>query len=102
MDDPRRCGYLRTRIAAIGDAIERGVDVRGYMVWSLLDNLEWSLGFSKRFGIVHVDYDTQARTPKRSARFYSNIIRTKGVNKIGRATRRERVCQYVYISVVAV
>src|SRR3546814_8035194 len=50
------------------------------MVWSLLDNLEWSLGFSKRFGIVHVDYDTQARAPKRSARFYSNIIRTNGGN----------------------
>ncbi len=45
--------------------------MRGYMAWSLLDNLEWSLGFSKRFGIVHVDYETQVRTPKRSARFYS-------------------------------
>ena len=66
--------------SAIGDAIRQGVDVRGYMAWSLLDNLEWSLGFSKRFGIVHVDYETQARTPKRSARFYSGVIATNGGN----------------------
>ena len=50
------------------------------MAWSLLDNLEWSLGFSKRFGIVHVDYETQARTPKRSARFYSSVIAANGGN----------------------
>jgi beta-glucosidase len=80
IDDPLRCDYLRTHIAAMADAIRQGVDVRGYMVWSLLDNLEWSLGFSKRFGIVHVDYQTQVRTPKRSARFYSNIIATNGGN----------------------
>ena len=52
--------------------------MRGYFVWSLLDNLEWSLGFSKRFGIVHVDFATQKRTPKDSARFYSEVIATKG------------------------
>jgi len=80
IDDPLRCDYLRTHIAAIGDAIRQGVDVRGYMVWSLFDNLEWSLGFSKRFGIVHVDYETQVRTPKRSARFYSEIIRSNARN----------------------
>jgi beta-glucosidase len=56
----------------------KGVDVRGYFVWSLLDNFEWSHGFSKRFGIVHVDYETQRRTPKASARFYSEVIRTRG------------------------
>ncbi len=80
IDDPLRCDYLRTHICAIGEAIRRGVDVRGYMVWSLFDNLEWSLGFSKRFGIVHVDYETQVRTPKKSARLYSEIIRTNGGN----------------------
>jgi beta-glucosidase len=52
--------------------------VRGYFVWSLLDNLEWSLGFSMRFGIVHVDFESQRRTPKASARFYSNVIATNG------------------------
>ena len=55
-----------------------GVDVRGYMAWSLLDNLEWSLGYTKRFGIVHVDFATQARTPKDSAKLYSEIIRSNG------------------------
>ena len=60
------------------DALNRGVDLRGYFAWSLLDNLEWSLGYSKRFGIVHVDYRTLARTPKASARFYADVIRTNG------------------------
>ena len=54
------------------------MDVRGYYLWSLLDNLEWSLGFAKRFGIVHVDYATQARTPKDSARFYAEVIASHG------------------------
>jgi beta-glucosidase len=52
----------------------RGVDLRGYFAWSLLDNFEWSHGYSKRFGLIHVDYSTQKRTPKRSARFYSDVI----------------------------
>jgi beta-glucosidase len=52
--------------------------VRGYFVWSLLDNLEWSLGYSKRFGIVHVDFATQKRTPKDSAAFYSRVMATNG------------------------
>ena len=59
-------------------AIEAGVDVRGYFAWSLLDNFEWSLGYSKRFGIVHVDFATQKRTPKDSAQFYSKIIASNG------------------------
>ena len=78
VDDPLRVEYLRAHIAAVGEAIRRGVDVRGYMLWSLLDNLEWSLGYSKRFGMVHVDFETQARTPKASAHFYSEVIRTNG------------------------
>ena len=54
------------------------MNLRGYFVWSLLDNLEWSHGFSKRFGIVHIDFATQKRTPKDSARFYSQVIATNG------------------------
>lgn len=76
--DPLRTDYLRRHVTAIHDAISAGVDVRGYMAWSLLDNLEWSLGYSKRFGLVHVNYDTQARTPKDSARWYSRLIDSHG------------------------
>ncbi|MDE2436740.1 MAG: beta-glucosidase [Sphingomonadales bacterium] len=72
--DPLRVDYLKNHIRAVGDAIAAGVDVRGYMVWSLMDNLEWALGYSKRFGIVHVNYATQERTPKDSARLYSQVI----------------------------
>ena len=76
--DPLRIDYLRKHLSAIKDAIDAGVDVRGYMAWSLLDNLEWSLGYSKRFGIVHVNYGTQERTPKDSARWYSSVIASNG------------------------
>ncbi len=76
--DPFRVDYLRRHLRALADAIRAGCDVRGYFVWSLLDNLEWSLGFSKRFGIVHVDFKTQCRTLKASARFYSEVIATHG------------------------
>ena len=78
--DPLRVDYLRTHLQAAREAIDRGVDLRGYFVWSLLDNLEWSLGFSKRFGIVHVDFETLKRTPKASARLYAEVIRTNGGN----------------------
>ena len=78
--DPLRMGYLKKHLAAIRDAIDQGCDIRGYMVWSLLDNLEWSLGYSKRFGIVHVNYGTQERTPKDSARWYSKAIETHGAS----------------------
>jgi beta-glucosidase len=61
-------------------AIAQGCDIRGYMAWSLMDNLEWSLGFSKRFGIVHVDFATLERTPKASARHYSKVIATNGAS----------------------
>ena len=59
--------YLGRHFAAIDQAMKQGVDVRGYFVWSLLDNFEWAYGYEKRFGIVHVDYDTQVRTLKDSA-----------------------------------
>jgi len=76
--DSLRVRYLREHVLAASRAIGAGVDLRGYFVWSLLDNFEWSLGFSKRFGIVHVDYKTQKRTPKASARFYAELIRANG------------------------
>jgi beta-glucosidase len=78
IDDALRVEYLRGHIAAVRSAIAQGADVRGYFVWSLLDNFEWSLGYSKRFGIVHVDYATQQRTPKASARYYSEVIASHG------------------------
>jgi beta-glucosidase len=77
-EDPLRVAYLRDHLRAAREAITRGADLRGYFAWSLLDNYEWSHGYSKRFGIVHVDYVTQKRTPKASARFYSEVIRTAG------------------------
>jgi beta-glucosidase len=76
--DPLRMDYLQKHLKAIRSAIDQGCDIRGYMVWSLLDNLEWSLGYSKRFGIVHVNYGTQERTPKDSAKYYSRVIATHG------------------------
>jgi beta-glucosidase len=79
LPDPLRVDYLRRHLCAVADAITAGCDVRGYFAWSFLDNLEWSLGFSKRFGIVHVNFATQCRTPKASARFFSKIIAAHGV-----------------------
>jgi len=79
IDDPLRVDYLREHLHAVLDAADRGADMRGYFVWSLLDNYEWSAGFEKRFGIVHVDYETQARTIKQSGRFYADVIRARSV-----------------------
>jgi beta-glucosidase len=79
VDDPLRVHYLREHITAVGNAIAQGVDVRGYFVWSLLDNLEWSHGYTKRFGIVHVDFATQKRTPKSSAKFYAGVVKGGGL-----------------------
>lgn len=78
VDDPLRVAYLRDHLLATHRAIEQGVNLRGYFVWSLLDNFEWSAGYSKRFGLHHVDFSTQRRTPKSSARFYGDVIRTHG------------------------
>jgi beta-glucosidase len=71
--DEARISYLRSYLGAVQDAIEAGVPVRGYFVWSLLDNFEWALGYSKRFGLVHVDYETQERRPKDSFHFYAEL-----------------------------
>ena len=78
IQDAQRVKYLRDHLQAARQAIDAGVDLRGYFVWSLLDNFEWVFGYSKRFGIVHVDYETQRRTPKSSARFYQRVICSQG------------------------
>jgi beta-glucosidase len=72
--DERRLEYLARHIAAVGEALAAGVPVAGYHVWSLLDNYEWSLGYTRRFGVVHVDFETQARTLKDSATWYGKLI----------------------------
>ena len=79
VDDEERISYLDSHFRAAHEAIERGVDLRGYMVWSLLDNFEWAEGYSKRFGIVFVEYGTQRRVPKSSARWYSEVIQRNGL-----------------------
>jgi beta-mannosidase len=73
--DVERTEYVRRHLAAVRDAIDAGADVRGYLLWSLLDNFEWAWGYERRFGIVHVDYATQRRTVKDSGRFYASVIR---------------------------
>jgi beta-glucosidase len=81
--DEERRAYIESHIGAIADAIDKGVDVRGYFVWSLLDNFEWALGYSKRFGLYYVDYPTQTRILKRSGLWYGNLAaafgRTRGL-----------------------
>ncbi len=77
--DPRRIDYLDQHLRALHSAIEQGVDVRGYFHWSLMDNFEWALGYDKRFGLVHVDFDTLQRTPRDSAHWYRSIIDRNGL-----------------------
>ncbi len=80
LDDPRRVAYLRDHVAAVRDARMAGVDVRGYFAWSLLDNLEWGHGFTKRFGLLHVDHASQVRTPKASASYWRGLAVTNGAS----------------------
>jgi beta-glucosidase len=79
VDDYERISYLRDHLDAAAQAIEAGVDLRGYFCWSFLDNFEWAEGYQKRFGLVYVDYGTQRRIPKASAAFYSRAIRANAV-----------------------
>jgi len=74
VDDPDRVGFLRSYLFAAHRALEEGVPLKGYFVWSLLDNFEWALGYSKRFGILYVDYAAQERIVKRSGRWYREVI----------------------------
>ena len=77
--DPRRIEFYRGHLAAIEEALGRGVDVRGYFAWSLMDNFEWGEGYTKRFGITYVDYPSQRRIPKDSARWYAEVARRNGL-----------------------
>ena len=74
VDDQRRIDYHEAHLNAVATAIQRGVDIRGYYAWSLMDNFEWAEGFTQRFGLVHVDYETQQRTPKKSFEWYRDLI----------------------------
>ena len=78
VEDPLRVAYYKGHLAAARQAIREGVPLKGYFAWSLLDNFEWSHCYSKRFGIVHVDYSTQQRTIKSSGAFYRDVIRSNG------------------------
>ena len=78
--DVERTDFLRGHLGAILDAADAGVDVRGYFYWSLLDNFEWAWGYDKRFGLVRVDYKTQERTLKDSAREYRRIIAARALD----------------------
>lgn len=77
VDDIARIDFLRAHLAAARRAMDRGVDLRGYLVWSWLDNFEWSFGYERRFGLVHVDYTTQVRTPKASALWLAQLIHSR-------------------------
>jgi beta-glucosidase len=77
--DADRTAYLTAHLVALHRAIEAGVDVRGYFAWSLLDNFEWAWGYSQRFGIVHVDFATQRRTPKQSGLVFRDLIGANAV-----------------------
>ena len=81
--DTRRIEYLDGHLRACHDALAAGVDLRGYFVWSLMDNFEWAEGYAKRFGIVHVDYTTQQRTLKDSAKWYRSVISRNGIPASG-------------------
>lgn len=78
VDDQRRVGWLDAHVRAALAALEQGVDVRGFFVWSLLDNFEWAEGYANRFGIVHVDFATQVRTPKASAAWFREVASARG------------------------
>ena len=78
--DQRRIDYLQSHLSAVADAIAQGSPVKGYYEWSLMDNFEWALGYEKRFGIVHVDFETQKRTIKDSGYWYADVIKKNGKN----------------------
>jgi len=79
IEDYDRLGYLKAHFGATARAIRDGANVGGYFAWSLMDNFEWSFGYSKRFGLVHIDYQTKKRTPKLSAFWYRDVIKANGL-----------------------
>ena len=82
VDDRERVEFLQSHITAAHQAIQAGVKLRSYYVWSLLDNFEWAAGYSQRWGMVYVDFQTQQRTPKRSALWYHDVIREHGLKLV--------------------
>ncbi|HTN91733.1 MAG TPA: family 1 glycosylhydrolase, partial [Sorangium sp.] len=84
-DDDQRPRFLVRHLAEVARAIERGVDVRGYMHWSLLDSFEWAEGYAPRFGLVEVDHVTQERSPRPSAELYARIARARRIDADGAA-----------------
>ncbi len=83
--DADRTAYIAGHIEAVAEALRQGVPMAGYMVWSLLDNFEWASGYAKRFGIVHVDYVTQQRTPKDSALWYRDFLAVQRAHRVEQA-----------------
>jgi beta-glucosidase len=79
VDDEERIAFLDGHFRAAHAALSSGVDLRGYFVWSLLDNFEWAQGYSKRFGLIYVEYGTQRRVPKSSAAWFAGIIRANAL-----------------------
>ena len=78
ISDPRRISYFRDHLRAAHRALQNGVPLSGYFVWSLMDNFEWAKGYTQRFGIVYTDYETQERIPKDSALWYKDVIARNG------------------------
>jgi beta-glucosidase len=81
--DAFRIDFLTRYLRELGRAISDGVDVRGYFQWSIMDNFEWNEGYKQRFGLVHVDYATQKRTPKQSAHWYRELMASNGRTILG-------------------
>ena len=79
INDVERMEYIKEHLIHAHKAIEKGVNLKGYYLWSLLDNFEWSYGYSKRFGIIHVDHKSQKRTIKNSGYLYKDIIKNNGL-----------------------
>jgi len=80
VEDPNRIDFMRRYLRELRRAASDGVDVRGYFYWSLLDNFEWAEGYRERFGLIHIDYATQKRTPKLSFDWYRKTIKENGAN----------------------
>jgi len=80
VDDQDRIRFLQAHLEAVHQAIDAGADVRGYFIWTIFDNFEWERGYSKRFGLVRVNFQTQKRTPKQSARWYGEVIKRNGIS----------------------
>ena len=77
VDDQDRIDYLRDHLAVVHDLIAEGLPVAGYFAWSLMDNFEWAYGYTERFGLIRVDYDTLERIPKASANWYADVVRAE-------------------------